>query len=536
MIWRNKYFFFFVSLAAIAATATWLVIYSTPQGLGLSDDSIAYIAGARSLLMGNGYKELWLASNQPVTHLPPGLSSLFAITGYLTGLDPLRGVRLVNGSLFGINTFLLGIISWRLTRSQVAGIILAILFAVNASMLRLHSDAMSEPLFIFLTLLTFLSFARYYRLSHSSELNPQPSSELGVNNNQLTIWLILTGCMTGVSYLTRYAGLALLATILLALLLLNGTWGGRIKAPAIFLSGFLPWFLAWSIRNRLFGGTTTNRALQWHPITSENFQIAIYNVSEFLIPIESWRRSLIRIPGFFEIAVGMIGLGLITWLIFFYIRFVSGPQLDRPEILAWLNGLFVFAYLLSIIFAMTFFDASTKFRLRILAPVYVSLLVLLVASGMWLWNRWKNPLRSIVLVTAILLFGLSLVDTSQVVAELHKGGQGYASFQWYDSKAMGFLRGLSPSIKIYTNEPGAVYLYVNRGAYVLPTHTDPVTAEERSGFDEGVEIVREEVLSGIAVLALFDGGETLPEDTTALTKDLYLAHKSAGDEIYTQSP
>ena len=67
----------FVALGLLAAFATVLILWATPEGLGLSDDSIGYIAGARSMIAGHGYREAWLASNGPVTHFPPAfLASL----------------------------------------------------------------------------------------------------------------------------------------------------------------------------------------------------------------------------------------------------------------------------------------------------------------------------------------------------------------------------------------------------------------------------------------------------------------------------
>src|SRR3990170_6236461 len=152
----------FFTLGLLAALATILVLYATPQGLSISDDSIAYIAGARSILSGDGYREAWLASNQPVTHFPPGFSSILALIG-LSGLDPLRGTRFINALLFGANTFLLGFIGWRMTKSQIAGVILALLFMFNASMLRAPTAAMSEPLYIFFSLSAFLTFSIYFK-------------------------------------------------------------------------------------------------------------------------------------------------------------------------------------------------------------------------------------------------------------------------------------------------------------------------------------------------------------------------------------
>ena len=107
----------FVILGALAAISIALVLHATPEGLGLTDDSIAYIAGARSMLAGQGYREAWLASNGPVTHFPPAYPSVLAFLG-LFGLDPLRGSRFLNAVLFGLNTALMGISQ---TRAKIGG-------------------------------------------------------------------------------------------------------------------------------------------------------------------------------------------------------------------------------------------------------------------------------------------------------------------------------------------------------------------------------------------------------------------------------
>ena len=116
----------FIALCLIALTGVILVLRATPNGLGLSDDSIAYIAGARSMAAGEGYREAWLASNQPVTHFPPAFPTVLSVFGRF-GADPLRAVRWVNALLFGLNAALLGILGWRMTPSLTAGIVLAAL-------------------------------------------------------------------------------------------------------------------------------------------------------------------------------------------------------------------------------------------------------------------------------------------------------------------------------------------------------------------------------------------------------------------------
>jgi hypothetical protein len=125
------------------------------------------------------------------------------------------------------------------------------------------------------------------------------------------------------------------------------------------------------------------------------------------------------------------------------------------------------------------------------------------------------------------------IDT---INDLAKGGTGYASFKWYDSKVMAYLRELPPDIHIYTNEPAAVYLYTGRGNYVLPDRFDSATALPRDGFENSLYAMRTEILDGRAVLVIFDGGEVSMEDAELFSEDLYLAHKSSGDSIYTANP
>ena len=150
-------------------------------------------------------------------------------------------------------------------------------------------------------------------------------------------------------------------------------------------------------------------------------------------------------------------------------------------------------------------------------------------------------IQFIVVVGGGLLVGIAIVGFSaygqfDTVSNLARGGQGYASFKWYDSSAMSYLRGLPAGTHIYTNEPGAVYLYTGRGTYVLPDRVDPVTAESRPGFNQGLAELQAEVNSGHAVLALFSGGDSSTVNSQELSHGLYLAHKSAGAEIFTSGP
>jgi 4-amino-4-deoxy-L-arabinose transferase-like glycosyltransferase len=520
----------FLTLVLFVITGTFLLLRATPEGLGLSDDSIAYIAGARSLLAGNGYREAWLLSNGPVTHFPPGFSSALAFFGWF-GLDPLRGARFLNALLFGLNAGLLGVLVWRMTPSLTAGLIIAGLFIANSEMLQVHAVAMSEPLFILFTLCAIWNFDLYFEF---------PPSSLGRGIAGEWWWLVACGVFSGFAYLTRYAGLALVATFIVATCILRTSWRKRFTSIGIFLAGFLPWAVGWAIRNAIVAGNTTNRAFVWHPVIADNLQIARYQISQFLIPVQSWRQTLYKQPYIIEALTALILGAVLIWTLFKSWNYLTKPRqkaaLERGgrearEVISFVVALFIFAYLASIFSAMTLFDAATKFKLRILSPVYVGLFILLVYSGIWLRNR--NRL-AVILLTFVFL-GFSVYKQSLTVNEWARSGLGYASFQWYDSKALAYLRDLPADIKIYTNEPGAVYLYAGRGAVVLPDRYDSATGISRAeDFEKGLAVMRQEIGQGQAVLVLFDHGENVADDMPALTEGLTVTFKAQGDSIYSK--
>ena len=404
-----------LTLFLLAVAGTFLVLKATPEGLSLSDDSIAYIAGARSMLAGNGYREAWLASNGPTTHFPPGFSSVLAFLG-LFGLDPLRGTRFLNALLFGLNTGMLGILVWRMTPSLTAGLVIAALFVTSGEMLQVHVAAMSEPLFIFLSLLAFWNFDLYFE---------RPPSSVGRGIAGEWWWLVASAAFAGMAYLTRYAGLALVATFIVAICVLRTSWRKRLTSIGIFLVGFLPFALGWALRNRLVAESGTNRVLAWHPITAENIKLGVYTFSNFFIPVEAWRKALAK-PAFILEGMILIVLGVVlVWTLLKAWRYISKPRqastLERGgkesrEVISFTTGLYIFAYLASIVASMTMFDAATKFQLRILSPVYVGLFILLVDAGVWLRN--KN--RAVVIVLTFIFLGFSVYKQSVTIPQWQK--------------------------------------------------------------------------------------------------------------------
>lgn len=464
---------FFLTLGLLAVGGIWLLAYSTPFGLGLNDDSIAYIAGARSIMAGEGYREAWLASNGPVTHFPPGFPGLLALIGTITGLDPVRGARALNVLLFGLNVALTGWVGWRMTGSRIAGILGSVLILLSSSLLYIHARAMSEPLYIFLMLLSFMLLDIFFSRSQKR-------------------WLVALGIVLGWAYLARYAALSLLATMIAVLLILHESWRKRLNSVLILVLGALPWILGWSIRNRIVGGNLTNRVLGWHPITLENWDLGVKTFAEFLVPSPIVRRTLSQIPVSFEVIMLAIGLSILAWVIYKgWPYFFKPAQGTRPETLSFTNALYVIAYMSVLVLTMTLFDRATKFQVRILSPTFVSLLLLLTALVVWLWRKKHFIWKPVILLFLAGLLGIFAHGQVLNVQNSRKGGDTFAGERWYASEAIYAIEQLPEDVLILTNEPGAVYLYTGRPSGVLPK-TEP-----------DISNIKEPVLDGRAVIVLF---------------------------------
>src|SRR5262245_20193133 len=173
-------------LTFLGAAVLWL---ATPWGIGIYTDSLVYIGAARSLVAGAGFQHLNdIGQLSPVNHYPPGYPSLVAAFAW-TGLDALEAARWVSISFCVGNSLLVAYIVYRATLSYGAMLLAAFLSWVAFPMVYINSQALTEPPFIFLTLLGFCFLARYLKEQH-------------------TLWIYAAALAVGLGCLMRYVGVA----------------------------------------------------------------------------------------------------------------------------------------------------------------------------------------------------------------------------------------------------------------------------------------------------------------------------------------
>ena len=452
----NRKAAFALVIGLLTASGVWLLQISTPSGLGLTDDAISYIAASRALLNGQGFTRIWLATGlKPITHWPPAFSATLSALSLLLKIDPYRSARFLNILVFGANAGILALLGYKLTHSRLAGIFLSLLFLSNTAFLRLHAQALSEPLYLFVSLLAFLAFHKAFENDRMRENKPHK-------------YLILAGLLTGISYLTRYAALSLIATFIIAIFILRPTWRKRFSSLAFFLVGALPPILTWMLRNKFVAGSATNRAIQWHPVTAENVERGLRAFFQFIAPLPELFSPFSEQPFILAIIPSFIALALFIWLLPRALKYFLNPKKNtQPEILPFITTLYIFSYMGSLLVSLTLFDAATPLNDRILSPVYLAVLIMLVYFIHKLFQQGKIGSRVLSIGFALFFLGASLIAQIRTVEELQKTAMGFASWRWQESTVMAAIRKLPEEMAIYTNQPPAVYFWTNRSPYRL---------------------------------------------------------------------
>lgn len=511
-------FRFWILLLALVAAGVVLMVYITPYGMGLVNDSVGYIGGARNILAGNGYSRLsGNGDPRPITNYPPLFSIAIAAVS-LTGLEALRSAWLLNVMLFGANILLIGLAARKVSGSDWFGLMGGLFFAASEPLFVAHSYAMSEPIYLFFAILCLLLLGRALQDHHWG-------------------WLVAAGITASLAFLARYVAISLYATAVICLLVFREEWRKKITDGIIFVVSGIPLAAIWLVRNYLVSSNVGNRMVSYHPIPMDKIQEGVLNFWGWLLPERGGLiENHLNLWGFTLAVFLLAWLAAVLVVLVLILRGkVDGSSHQVQTGLAFaVEG---WVYLVVLVLTLTFVDASPIFEHRILSPFYICVLVLGAAALAWIWQQKQPYGRVIAAVFALGLLASFAEDSLDSIHLLHQDGQGFAKSDWQESPTIAAVSQL-PETQIYTNRNTALYILTNRPAYVLPSPTNPATQQPREGYAEDVAAIRQQVRDGKAVLVIF-GYRTLDADLSGghawmqdLTKDLPVIEAFDDDAIF----
>lgn len=386
-----------VGLLALAGLAARDFLAATASyGIGVRTDSVAYLWGAENLAKGLGLGRLnGLGELKPMTHWPPFYPLVLTVFE-LAGMPALSGARYLGAALVAILLFLTGLTVWRVTRSLWFALGAAVLLALAPSLWITSLDAMTEPLYVGLGLAGALLLDQY------------------LAGRRRWAFVLSALCMA-LAFLTRYAGISLIAAAGLVLLLDGKTriswpptfaaFAARLKQVGLFGALCAAPMLAWMLRNLLVTGSATNRYLDIFPIAASDWTLLWQTMGGWVFPLQAA----------FAIGAGKLALIGGAVVLFVVVRLVeraghatpagapdpAGAQRGAGSRLPLFYAIYTLVYPLSVVLSRLAFDRLiTIFEERIAFPLLLNVLLLLVFAA---WAVLRRAARLPLVVGAALV-------------------------------------------------------------------------------------------------------------------------------------
>lgn len=413
--------------------------YATRQGIAITTDSTVYLSVARNLLRWQGFVQ---SPGTPLTHFPPLYPAALALSGILGG-DLLAGARWLQIFLYVANTLLLGLLVYRGTNGSILATIAGFLFVFTSQpFLYCHANALSEPLFLFLTLGGLLLLNQYLK-KHSY------------------VALMTVSVVIGLACLTRYIGCVFIPTLLLSIFILDtSNWRKKIYSISIVFTMFLLPAVIWMIRNIMLSGNMVNRSFAYHSISISQIIEGIDTLSLwFNLPIDFFMAGKV-------IILLLVGSVPIIFLVNTIKRFGIHSDMNRIPLICLF---FSVAYIGGLVLTIFFVEAKIPFSSRILFPFHAVLGIGLISTcvnAFHLSGKWKR-----LAVPAIMLCAIQLLVHGQRIKlplqGLSRNSLGYNSRIWTSSQAVAFVKALPDDALIYSNGPDAISFLAERQALMI---------------------------------------------------------------------
>lgn len=423
------------SLAGVA-----LIWFATDKyGIGLTPDSVGYIeAGAG---MPQSLRSVWAEQ-------PPFYPVVLAVAHLITDGSPYDAARIVNALAFGVTIMLTGLILRRmLPEHPLVAPVGVVLVLVSLPLLEVFVVALSEPVFICLSLMFLLSAAKY------SEARKQQ-------------WLILMALSAGLAAMTRYIGVILPG---LGLLVILRSCRCEKTRSAIDIAEFLLIALAplsaWWIRNWQLTGTLMGPRATSSYTLATNLSLTLDRILKWVFParLSEHRSLLVLVSAIFGFLLGWMGKGFLARAMN-----VAGRS--------WLVTAFAGAYLVALLYSASQM-AFDQIDNRLLSPIYLPLLIvgLLMVHSWWeeANTRWAGR-NVIVLTLMVALLWIGVWGGSAVASVSNwrqHGAGGLNTDAWHESDLITYLaEHPTPSgAVVYSNAPWALRAL----AGILPAQLSP---------------------------------------------------------------
>lgn len=429
------------ALFASCIACGFIYFFTRHSGIGISPDSVVYVSVAENISKHARFVDF---NEWPLVDFPAGYPCFLALCSWLSGLPVLRVLPWVNGILFSAVMVLASIIiSYHTKSSRLYKLLFLLLLACSPCLLEVYSMAWSETLFIFWILLFMIAARAYLRA-------------------QTVLTILLMGLVAALAFVTRYAGISVVITGGL-LILLDGelTMAKKIKHALLFGITSISLATINLVHNMRITGNPTG-------VREKALRSFSDNIAQFCEVIGSWFPFMQGHGTLVIILSGLIFMAGICKLLY---RSLQQQYFHTIETIIACFFIVYLLFMLTIASVSRFEDMSG----RLLSPAYIPVLLIATSWIVPFYRKLTQAKKYILLAIAICFYSAWQYHHYQLNAEAWDGIKdagipGYTEDSWTQSPTVHFIRQNKAAFPgtVYSNANDAVYFLTGLHAMPLP--------------------------------------------------------------------
>ena len=418
-------------------------IFTHHGGIGVSPDSIHYLSTANAINEGRGFFQF---DNQPLIMFPFGFPSFLAIIHWIFQIDLFKSMPIINGCIFAALIFLSGCMIEITNATKWLKWIMLALITSSPTLIEIYFMLWSEALFALEVLIFVWLSGNYFK------------------NNSLKN-LVIFALITAIAFDTRFAGISLVATgVMLILLSHEITWATRIKHSIVF--GSIGCSLAAINLFRNYNITTTLTGIRQKGITT-----LAENIKYYGSVLASWLPFSKQLEGY-ALYVGLLFLiGIFSIFVYRIYKKIEHNSFEK------IAATFTLVYSIFMLVTATLSRYET-INSRLLSPFFVACLFTIsfyAISWVSIIQKRGNRIavRCLIASFSLLILFQFIQRDIEVYNEVRQGGiGGYTEDDWKESELISYLKSrpvyFNGIVPIYSNASHAVYLYTKKPVKIVP--------------------------------------------------------------------
>lgn len=381
---------------------------------------------------------------RPLVDFPMGYPILLGLLSFLTGLPAIQYAPLLNAVLFCTLIFLASTLLNRFRNRSVMGKAAVLsLLACSPCLLEIYNMVWSETLFLVWILFFLLQIHRYLRM-------------------QSLVSLLAAGMIAALAFVTRYAGISLLAAGSMLLLFYEGpARKKKIGHLFLFMLTGISLVSVNLLRNRMATGKSTGvRELAQRGLYENILQLGQV-LSEWLPFLRGHEKTAAVL---FLLFLAIIVMGIVY-------RMLQQQYYASAENVVAVFFLVYTVFMLGVATVSRFENLSS----RLLSPLYVPLVLAGYSGVAWVRKRIRGYAGYFITLLCLVLFSAFQYHHYQLNAEAWEGIRdagmpGYTEDSWTRSPTAAYLRKQAAALKapVFGNANDAVYFLTGIHALPLP--------------------------------------------------------------------